>query len=342
MAKYDRQVVLNIIRSWLGKNERDGSFKVIIDTYNSIKPLPVGYKVSYSDDWCAATYSAAFHAAGYDEICPSECSCNRMINDAKTMGIWVENDAYVPSPGDAVIYDWQDNGVGDNQGFPDHIGMVSKVADGKIYVIEGNANESVVERVIAINDRFIRGFVTPKFDIDSASAPSPAPQPTNSALKVGDVVRVKKAVTYTGKEFKTYVDKYDVLEIKGDRIVIGVGSTIVAAVNASNLEKVGSIATPAPTPQPAPTQQPSPAPVSTYESARAHSDAFNREYKCTDDLNLRYGAGTSKGHVLTMPAGTKVRCYGYYTPAGGVNWLFVTATINGVAYKGFCSAEYLR
>ena len=32
------------------------------------------------------------------------------------MGCWQENDAYVPSPGDAILYDWQDNGIGDNTG----------------------------------------------------------------------------------------------------------------------------------------------------------------------------------------------------------------------------------
>lgn len=56
-------------------------------------------------------------------------------------------------------------------------------------------------------------------------------------FKEGDKVKVLKAVTYTGKAFKTYYDKYDVIEVAGDRIVIGIGKTITAAVNAANLKK---------------------------------------------------------------------------------------------------------
>ena len=44
------------------------------------------------------------------------------------MGIWVENDAYTPSTGDMTLYDWDDNGVGDNTGSADHIGIVVSVS----------------------------------------------------------------------------------------------------------------------------------------------------------------------------------------------------------------------
>ena len=57
------------------------------------------------------------------------------------------------------------------------------------------------------------------------------------SFKKGDKVKVLKAVTYTGKAFKTYYDKYDVIEADGDRVVIGIGKTVTAAVNAVNLKK---------------------------------------------------------------------------------------------------------
>ena len=55
---------------------------------------------------------------------------------------------------------------------------------------------------------------------------------------VGDKVKVVKAVTYSGTPFKTYYSEYDVLEIKEDRVVIGVGRTVTAAVHRDNLAKV--------------------------------------------------------------------------------------------------------
>ena len=44
----------------------------------------------------------------------------------------MENDAYVPSPGDYIFYDWQDSGVGDNKGSSDHVGVGEKV-EGDVY-----------------------------------------------------------------------------------------------------------------------------------------------------------------------------------------------------------------
>lgn len=57
-------------------------------------------------------------------------------------------------------------------------------------------------------------------------------------IKVGDKVKVLKAVTYEGKKFLALFQKYDVIEVKGDRIVIGIGKAVTAAVNKENLKKV--------------------------------------------------------------------------------------------------------
>lgn len=60
----------------------------------------------------------------------------------------------------------------------------------------------------------------------------------NRAIQKGDKVKVLKAITYTGGSFKTYYDSYDVLQINGDRAVIGIGKTVTAAVNIANLQIV--------------------------------------------------------------------------------------------------------
>ena len=57
-------------------------------------------------------------------------------------------------------------------------------------------------------------------------------------IKIGDKVKVLKAVTYDGSSFKLYYSKYDVLEVKGDRVVIGIGTIVTAAVHKDNLKKV--------------------------------------------------------------------------------------------------------
>ena len=55
----------------------------------------------------------------------------------------------------------------------------------------------------------------------------------------GKKVRVLDNIDYDGNRFGVYYDEYDVIEEDGDRIVIGIGTTITAAVNIANLEFVG-------------------------------------------------------------------------------------------------------
>ena len=71
--------------------------------------------------------------------------------------------------------------------------------------------------------------------ITTSGTPSiPKPEPVKE-IKVGSKVKVKKAVTYDGKSFITYHNIYDVIQVNGDRIVIGIGKTITAAVHKNNL-----------------------------------------------------------------------------------------------------------
>lgn len=170
MAKLASKVV-KLAQSWIGKNEYDGSFKEIIDIYNSIpvSQLPRQTKMSYDWEWCACTWSALAIKLGYTDIMPLEISCSRLITKAKEKGIWVESDSYVPKPADAILYDWDDSGYGENKGDPEHIGIVEKVVGNTITVIEGNYNCAVKRRTLQVNGRYIRGYITPKYDSESTT-----------------------------------------------------------------------------------------------------------------------------------------------------------------------------
>lgn len=156
--------VIEQAKKWFGKNEADGSHKEIIDIYNQRKPLPRGYKVKYTDSWCATFVSAVFITLGYDYDFPVECSCGKMIELAANKGIWREDDTYIPAIADIILYDWDDNGKGNNTGWADHIGIVTGVNNGKITVIEGNLNNKVGYRDIAVNGKYIRGYICPVYE----------------------------------------------------------------------------------------------------------------------------------------------------------------------------------
>lgn len=158
-----RQKAVSTATAWLGCKESDGSHRKIIDVYNSHKPLARGYKVQYTDPWCATFVSAVAIQAGLTTIMPTECSCSRMIALYKNLGRWQENDAYRPQPGDLVMYDWDDSGKADCTGAPEHVGMVCDLSGGSMRVIEGNKSHAVGYRSIKVNGRYIRGYCLPDY-----------------------------------------------------------------------------------------------------------------------------------------------------------------------------------
>ena len=158
-----RSNVVSIMKGWLGWSEANGKHKKIVDIYNNHKPLARGYKVQYTDEWCATAVSAAFIKAGLTDIGFTECSCNRMIDLYKTKGRCEESDSYAPKIGDILMYDWQDNGIGDNVGSADHVGLVAAINGTRLTIIEGNKNESVSYRSINANGKYIRGYCLPDY-----------------------------------------------------------------------------------------------------------------------------------------------------------------------------------
>lgn len=172
-----REDIVKTIKSLEG----EAGHKKVLEVYNAQKNLPRGYKVQPSDPWCATTVSAVFLMNGYPDI--AECSCVMMIKKAKDLGIWVEDDAYIPQPGDIVMYDWQDSGKGDDIGVPDHTGIVVSVTKNRIVVREGNKNKSIGNRDVLVNGVNIRGYITPVFDDKQTSPKTTTPTTSTSTTK---------------------------------------------------------------------------------------------------------------------------------------------------------------
>ncbi len=103
------------------------------------------------------------------------------------------------------------------------------------YAVKANAEACLARAVSAgFKDAFITATGTA-----AAAAPTPAPAPTTApkpaapAIKVGSRVKVKAgAKDYNGKTLASFVfsTTYDVIQISGDRVVIGQGKVVTAAV----------------------------------------------------------------------------------------------------------------
>lgn len=169
-----RKQMVQQAKSWLGRREADGSYREILDVYNSIDPLPRGYRMSGADPWCAAFVSAVGKACGLTDLVFPECACEPMIQKYRAAGRWVEDDAYIPKPGDVIFYDWQDSGQGDNTGYSDHVGLVIGVSGKMLSIVEGNCSDSVMTTARPLNGRYIRGFGVPDYAARAEGQPGAA------------------------------------------------------------------------------------------------------------------------------------------------------------------------
>lgn len=131
----------------------------------------------------------------------------------------------------------------------------------------------------------------------------------------------QKAVLLATNKFEVLTDakylvKPDYLK-RGD-ILLGPGHTaIVLSGSTRNTAKIG-------------------------ESAKSFNSSFAGVYTVTaTKLNVRHGAGITKKIITTIPNGTSVKCYGYYTKVFGTNWLYIQFSFNSINYTGFASAKYL-
>ena len=190
-----RSKVVQTAMQYAGSNEADGSHRKIIDGYNAHRPLARGYTVQYTDPWCATFVSFVALKCDITDIMPTECGCGAMIELYRKKGRWQENDAYRPNSADVIMYDWDDSGVGDCIGEPDHVGIVVSVSGDTIRVIEGNISSSVGYRNIKVNGKNIRGYCLPDYAGKAASMPSD-PQISGSA---------SSTATATGE--RTYIVK---------------------------------------------------------------------------------------------------------------------------------------
>ena len=157
--------LLTHAKAHLGTIQGDSRHKAIIDQYNAVKPLPVGYEMTYSDDWCAAFVTVMADLAGAASYIGRECGVQRYIQLFKRKGIW--QGLVKPKPGDLIVFDWA------KDGWSDHIGIVERFSGVTVTTIEGNSSRCVARRQYTYNDWRISGYARPKYPSGQTSAKSP-------------------------------------------------------------------------------------------------------------------------------------------------------------------------
>ena len=159
-----RLELVSTAQNWLGIREGFAGHELIVQIYNSHEPLAQGYEVTTNDNWCAAFASAVAIQCSLTDIIPTECGCERQIGLWQNIGRWVEDDNYMPLPGDYIYYAWDEGwDIGDCTGWADHVGIVVGSAGPFIKVIEGNKDDQVAYRIIPRGYYQIRGYGLPDY-----------------------------------------------------------------------------------------------------------------------------------------------------------------------------------
>lgn len=114
-------------------------------------------------DWCVYMASGEDAAKAKSALCysgPYGAGCKASVQYYKEAGRFYTAD---PRPGDQVFF---------GTSTASHTGMVEKVANGKVYTIEGNADNMVKRRSYALDNSTIIGYGRPRYDGDVTPKPS--------------------------------------------------------------------------------------------------------------------------------------------------------------------------
>ena len=155
--------VIRAASNLVGTSTGSAAHQRMVEDYNSVKPLPVGYAVKNTDDWCDIFVTVVFQREGLSYLVGRECGVERHIQIFKKLGIWNEDGTTTPQSGDIITFNW-DKDTQQNDGWADHIGIVERVENGWIHTIEGNSSNGVVRRnTYRVGHGNIRGFARPHY-----------------------------------------------------------------------------------------------------------------------------------------------------------------------------------
>ena len=106
-------------------------------------------------EWCACFVSWCAGQCGLLEngVIPKFASCGAGVNWFQSRGQWLDGSA-TPEPGMIIFFKW----YGSDSLIADHVGIVERVEDGRVYTIEGNSDNMVRQNSYPVGYGEIKGY----------------------------------------------------------------------------------------------------------------------------------------------------------------------------------------
>lgn len=119
------------------------------------------YGFSSRVEWCAIFVSWCAEQCGYIDagIVPKFAGCGVGVQWFQNRGQWLPGSA-TPKPGMLIFFQW----YGSDSSIADHVGIVERVENGRVYTIEGNSNDQVRQNSYPVGYGEIKGYGVPVTD----------------------------------------------------------------------------------------------------------------------------------------------------------------------------------
>lgn len=112
-------------------------------------------------EWCACFVSWCANECGYIDngVIPKFAGCVNGVQWFKDRGQWADG-SFEPAPGMIIFFDWDspDGSSGPQDGLSDHVGIVEKVENGRVYTVEGNSGDSCRQNSYPVGYYEILGY----------------------------------------------------------------------------------------------------------------------------------------------------------------------------------------
>ncbi len=340
-------------------NAGAGNFNKYARDLDAIGTIFNGRKNGY--DWCAVFVTWCYvHTFG------AEMAQKLLCQPRKSMAAGVRFAANYfkqkgqfhtvgPQPGDQIFYYGSDTSIWQ------HTGLVEKVANGRVYTIEGNTSKAsgvipngggVAQKNYPLSYGRIAGYGRPDWSlVDGATAGTGTAVLYHAKVEIAGELNCRTSPV-DGSVVKQYPSG-SVVTISREKD--GWGYTGEGWVSLEFLQKImDQLPKPAPAPVVPDAQKGAghdtvqPVPIEAERVATGHASFFEKdlagEYTviAADGLHVRNEGNIESESMVYLPVGTRVQCYGFYALTNGVKWLYIQVTYEGVKYTGFSSSEFLR
>lgn len=154
-----RKLYVETALRYVGTTKGSKAHEMIVAAYNTLSPLPRGYKAKTTDAYCAEFVTAVSVMLRMESVFPVECGAWEMGEKAKEAGIWYDR-SYTPLAGDVIFYTYS------------HVGIVTGILDGKVQTVEGNIDGGKTGvRNHSLDDSTIRGYASPDYAVLADDSP---------------------------------------------------------------------------------------------------------------------------------------------------------------------------